>query len=83
MDGQTVWRDTKVIIIKTKGDSLPTKLLIGWRHVWFKVTPYIRKVKRCFKCLKLGHINSTNQKIKSVLDVLTNITVNATNLSFV
>ena len=33
MDEQTIWRDTKAIIMRIKGDSFPTELLISWGHV--------------------------------------------------
>ena len=55
-DGKAVWEEGKAILLKMQGDSLPTRLLIGYGHVWLNVKPYIEAVKQCFKCLRYGHI---------------------------
>lgn len=55
---------SKTILIKFQGDSLPTKLLIGYGHVWIKVEPFVESVKQCYKCLRFGHTQTKcrNQK---------------------
>ena len=55
-DGKAIWEDGKAILIKMQGESLPTKLWVGFGHVWLNVKPFIESVKQCFKCLKFGHI---------------------------
>ena len=55
-DGKTTWEEGKSILIRMQGDSLPTKLLIGFGHVWLNVVPYVEAVKQCFRCLRYGHI---------------------------
>lgn len=55
-EGKAVWEEGKAILIKIRGDSLPTKLLIGYGHVWLRVEPFVEAVRQCFKCLKFGHI---------------------------
>lgn len=41
-----------------RGDSLPTRILVGWGHVWLRVEPFVEAVKQCFKCLRFGHIQA-------------------------
>lgn len=63
-DNETIWEESKSILIKFQGDSLPTKLLIGYGHVWVRVEPFVESVKQCYKCLRFGHTQSKckNQK---------------------
>ncbi|XP_076655173.1 uncharacterized protein LOC143360331 [Halictus rubicundus] len=54
-DKQTTWEESKAILIKFQGDSLLTKLLIGYGHVWVRVEPFVESAKLCYKCLRFGH----------------------------
>ena len=58
LDGKAIWEDSKSILIKMQGDSLPTKLWIGYGHVWLNVQPFVESVKQCFKCLGFGHLQT-------------------------
>ena len=58
-DGKTVWEEGKAILVKVRGDSLPTKILVGWGHVWLRVEPFVEAVKQCFRCLRYGHTQAT------------------------
>lgn len=57
-DGKAVWEEGKAILLKMQGDSLPTRVLIGYGHVCLNVKPYVEAVKQCFKCLRFGHIQT-------------------------
>ncbi|XP_076298089.1 uncharacterized protein LOC143217564 [Lasioglossum baleicum] len=61
-NNETTWEESKSILIKFQGDSLPTKLLIGYGHVWIRIEPFVESVKQCYKCLRFGH---TQTKCKS------------------
>ena len=63
-EGRAVWEEGKSILIKVRGDSLPTKILVGWGHVWLRVEPFVEAVKQCFRCLKFGHIQATCRATK-------------------
>ncbi|XP_076684074.1 uncharacterized protein LOC143377046 [Andrena cerasifolii] len=57
-DGKVTWEEGKAILIKMQGESLPTRLLIGFGHVWLNVQPFVEAVKQCFRCLRFGHIQA-------------------------
>ena len=63
-DGKAVWEEGKSILIKMQGESLPTKLLIGYGHVWLRVEPFVEAVKQCFRCLRFGHIQAGCKSIQ-------------------
>ncbi|CAL7935741.1 unnamed protein product [Xylocopa violacea] len=65
MKDDKAWEDSKAILMRIKGDSLPTRLLVGYGHVWLKVKPCIESVKQCYSCLRFGHIQlNCRSKIK-------------------
>ena len=50
VDGKPQWIEGKSILITFEGDSLPTRLVIGYGHVWLRVEPFIEAIKQCYKC---------------------------------
>ena len=57
-EGKTTWEEGKAILIRMRGDSLPTKIIIGWGHVYLRIEPFVEAVKQCFKCLRFGHVQA-------------------------
>ncbi|XP_053989629.1 uncharacterized protein LOC128882086 [Hylaeus volcanicus] len=49
------WVDTYMVIVKFRGTSLPTKLVIMEGHVSLNVTPFVRNIRQCYQCLRFGH----------------------------
>ncbi|XP_054002158.1 uncharacterized protein LOC128888953 [Hylaeus anthracinus] len=54
-DGEVQWTEGRAILITFEGDSLPTRVLIGYGHVWLRVEPFMESVKQCFKCYRYEH----------------------------
>ncbi|XP_054000652.1 uncharacterized protein LOC128888059 [Hylaeus anthracinus] len=54
-NGEVKWTEGRAILITFEGDSLPTKMLIGYGHVWLRVEPFVESVKQCYKCYTFEH----------------------------
>lgn len=63
-DGKATWEEGKSILIKMQGESLPTKLLIGFGHVWLNVVPFVEAVKQCYRCLRFGRVQKACRATK-------------------
>ena len=74
-DGKVTWEDGKTILIKMQGESLPTRLLVGFGHVWINVKPFVESAKQCFNCFKFAHVQNVCRTIeKKVFRVYTHLT---------
>ncbi|XP_054005269.1 uncharacterized protein LOC128890638 [Hylaeus anthracinus] len=48
-------RDSHLTLVTFAGCSLPTKLIV-MGEVGLNITPFVRNIRQCYNCLKLGHI---------------------------
>lgn len=52
--GETTWIESKAIMIKYKGENLPTKLWAYDGKFGLKITPYMTSIKQCTRCFRYG-----------------------------
>ncbi|XP_053978881.1 uncharacterized protein LOC128876486 [Hylaeus volcanicus] len=55
VDNGYEWVDTQMVLVKFRGTSLPTKIVIMEGHVSLNVTPFVRNIRQCYQCLRFGH----------------------------
>lgn len=58
IDGTPTWIESEAILCKFQENYIPTRLALYDGKFGLKVKPYIKNVKICFNCLKLGHIKN-------------------------
>lgn len=64
-DGKIEWTNSQLILCKFFDGSLPTTISLFEGEYGLKVKPFIKNVRRCYKCLKIGHIKKHCQSPNS------------------